>query len=492
MVFSSLLFLYAFLPLCLIFVHFSRSIKAQNIVLLVFSLLFYAWGEPLLILLMLGTATFAYLMGHIMEQPGRTAFERKLCVGITVVVMISSLATFKYLGFIVTQINLLPGVNLRVPQIGLPIGISFYTFQILTYVLDLYRGDAPLQKSWYKFVLYVSLFPQLIAGPIVRYRDVALQIDDRRITGSGIVAGINRFLIGLAKKVLIANQMGMVVSQVMDAKYLPTITGLEAWLGLIGFALQIYFDFSGYSDMAIGLGRMFGFEFKENFRYPYTATSITDFWRRWHISLSTFFRDYVYIPLGGNRQHQYRNMLIVWGLTGFWHGASWNFLLWGLYFFVFLTLEKRYWMKYMDTWAAWMKHAYTLVIVLFSWVLFYYTNLAEAGVFLLRLFGIGNGFWNAGARALFMNNLLMYIIAIVAMTPVVSRLRTLLAKYKLRLPSYEVREDPTDGHSILVTAHMRLSPALVALMVIWHTLLLFLTTASLAGSSFNPFLYFRF
>lgn len=492
MVFSSLLFLYAFLPLCLIFVYLSRSIKVQNIVLLIFSLVFYAWGEPLLILLMLGTASFAYLMGLLMETPGRSEKHRKYFLIATVVVMLASLATFKYLGFFVTQINLLPGLNLPIPGIGLPIGISFYTFQILTYVLDLYRKDAKLQQSWYKFVLYVSLFPQLIAGPIVRYRDVAEQIDDRQLTAAGIVAGINRFLIGLAKKVLIANQLGRVVAQVMEPDRLSSITAVEAWLGLIGFGLQIYFDFSGYSDMAIGLGRMFGFTFKENFRYPYVARSITDFWRRWHISLSSFFRDYVYIPLGGNRQHQYRNMLIVWGLTGFWHGASWNFLLWGLYFFVFLSLEKRFWRKRIEAAPRWISSFYTLSIVLFSWILFYYTDLGQAAVFTQRLFAIGTGFANARAGTLLLNNLLIYVVAVVAMTPVLAYARQYLAKLGIELPQYSVKEDVINGRSVLLTPRMNLSPGLVVALVVIHTAILFLATASLAASSFNPFLYFRF
>ncbi len=492
MVFSSLLFIYAFLPLCLILVYLSRSIKVQNIVLLIFSLFFYAWSEPVLILLMLGTASFAYLMGLIMERPGRTPGQRKLCVSATVIVMLASLATFKYLGFFVSQLNLLPGIQLPLPKIALPIGISFYTFQILTYILDLYRGDAKLQKSWHKFVLYVSLFPQLIAGPIVRYRDIAEQIDDRRLTPAGVVAGINRFLIGLGKKVLIANQMGQIVSRVMEPAHLSSITALEAWLGLLGFSLQIYFDFSGYSDMAIGLGRMFGFEFKENFRYPYIARSITDFWRRWHISLSSFFRDYVYIPLGGNRRYQYRNMLIIWGLTGFWHGASWNFLFWGLYFFLFLSVEKRFLRDRLAPAPRWITHVYTLLIVLFSWILFYYTDLSQAGIFIGRLFGAGTSFSNAKAKTLLMNNLLIYIIAIIAATPVVGLLRERLNTWGIHLPQYEVKEDGIDGRSVLVTSRVKLSPFLVVLMIILHTGILFLATASLAGSSYNPFLYFRF
>ncbi len=492
MVFSSLLFIYAFLPLCLICVYFTRSVRIQNVILLIFSLVFYAWGEPVLILLMLATATFAWIMGLLMESPGRTEKQRKIFVAITVAVMLSSLATFKYLGFIVEQLNVLPLVNLPIPKIGLPIGISFYTFQILTYVLDLYKGDAYLQRSWHKFMLYVSLFPQLIAGPIVRYRDVAEQIDDRELTVAGIAAGVNRFLIGLAKKVLIANRMGEIVAQVMEPAKIAGISTVEAWLGLIAFALQIYFDFSGYSDMAIGLGRMFGFEFKENFRYPYVARTITEFWRRWHISLSSFFRNYVYIPLGGNRKYQFRNMFIVWALTGLWHGASWNFILWGLYFFLFLSLEKLFWRKQMEEAPRVFSSLYMAVVVLGGWVLFYYTDLSDAGRFVLRMFGIGTEVFSAQARTLLLNNLLMYAVALVAMTPVVSKLRKSLDTWGVDLPHYEVQEDAIDGRSVLVTAHMKLTPALVVALVLMHTAILFLATASLAGSSYNPFLYFRF
>lgn len=493
MLFSSLFFIYAFLPLCLISVYLSKSIRAQNIVLLIFSLVFYAWGEPRLVFLVLGTATFAWIMGLIMEQPGRTERQRKLCLTAAIFVMLTSLAAFKYLGFFITQLNHLPFVNLAVPQIALPIGISFYTFQVITYVLDLYRGEVQLQRSWYKFALYVCVFPQLVAGPIVRYKDIADQIDNRQLRISQITAGINRFLVGLAKKVLLANPLGLIATQIMDPAKLSSISVLEAWMGLIGFALQIYFDFSGYSDMAIGLGRMFGFDFKENFQYPYVAKSITDFWRRWHISLSAFFRDYVYIPLGGNRKHQYRNMLVVWALTGFWHGASWNFILWGLYFFAFLSLEKRFWRESIENAGRVVSSLYMAAIVLGGWILFYYTDLGAAGRFTLRLFGIGGtGLLNTQAKTLFANNILIYLIAFVAMTPIVTSVRRYIDQQGLRLPYYEVGEDKAADRALVVKNRFHLTPVTTVILIVVQTALLFLATASLAGSSFNPFLYFRF
>lgn len=493
MLFSSLFFLYAFLPLCLLCVYLSKSIRAQNIVLLVFSLLFYAWGEAGLVLLVLATATFAWVMGLLMEQEGRSERQRKLFLTAVIVVMLGSLAIFKYLGFFVTQLNHLPFVNLNVPIIGLPIGISFYTFQVITYLLDLYRGQVKVQRTWYKFALYVTVFPQLVAGPIVRYQDISDQIDNRTLKPDMIAAGINRFLVGLGKKVLLANPLGLLATQLMAPEKLATITVVEAWMGLIAFALQIYFDFSGYSDMAIGLGRMFGFDFKENFRHPYVARSITDFWRRWHISLSAFFRDYVYIPLGGNRKHQYRNMLVVWALTGFWHGASWNFILWGLYYFAFLSLEKRFWREKIETAPRVVSGLYMGLIVLCGWILFYYTDLGVAGRFSQRLLGIGaSGFTSVQANTLLSNNLLLYLIAFVAMTPVIERLRKRLENFQIHLPYYTVGEDKANQRAILVQKRWRLTPMLTVLLICVQTALLFLATASLAGSSFNPFLYFRF
>ena len=335
MVFSNLIFLYLFLPVCLIAYFFCPGIRAKNAVLILFSLIFYAWGEPVYLLLMIASAAVNWYFGLLIERR-----RKKIFLILALVLDLGCLAVFKYAGFFMENLNAVFGASIPVPQIALPIGISFYTFQALSYTVDVWRGDVPAQRSFAKLLLYISLFPQLIAGPIVRYSDVAAQIDDRQFDASEAFYGATRFCIGLAKKVLLADAAGKVASQILDGS-LASNTTVAAWLGILLYTFEIYFDFSGYSDMAIGMGRIFGFKYMENFRLPYTAVSITDFWRRWHISLSSFFRDYVYIPLGGKKKHRLLNMAIVWALTGMWHGASWNFVLWGLYFFVILTIEKQ-------------------------------------------------------------------------------------------------------------------------------------------------------
>ena len=335
MVFSNLIFLYLFLPVCLIFYFLCQNIRAKNAVLIVFSLIFYAWGEPVYLLLMIASVAVNWGFGLLIERR-----RKKVFLILALVLDLGCLAVFKYAGFFVENLNALFRISLTVPQIPLPIGISFYTFQALSYTVDVWRGDVPAQRSFAKLLLYISLFPQLIAGPIVRYSDVAAQIDDRQFDASEAFYGATRFCVGLAKKVLLADAAGKVASQILDGS-LASSTTVAAWLGILLYTFEIYFDFSGYSDMAIGMGRIFGFKYMENFCLPYTAKSITDFWRRWHISLSSFFRDYVYIPLGGKKKHRLLNMAIVWALTGMWHGASWNFVLWGLYFFVILAIEKQ-------------------------------------------------------------------------------------------------------------------------------------------------------
>lgn len=341
MVFSSLLFLFYFLPAVLV-VYFIVPRKAKNIVLLIFSLFFYAWGEPVYILLMMFSICMDFFLGLWLERVRQNRERAKKVLVLAVVLNVALLAFFKYADFFVDNLNAVTGLAIPSLNIPLPIGISFYTFQAMSYLIDLYRGDVPVQRSIVAFGTYVSLFPQLIAGPIVRMRTVVGELADRRESFDDFSIGVKRFVAGLGKKVLIANTLGEVWSQVsaMEPDGLPVLT---AWIGVLAYTFQIYFDFSGYSDMAIGLGRMFGFHFLENFDYPYISKSITEFWRRWHISLSSWFKEYVYIPLGGNRKglsKQIRNILIVWLLTGFWHGASWNFVVWGLYFGVLLILEK--------------------------------------------------------------------------------------------------------------------------------------------------------
>ena len=470
MVFSSLIFLYAFLPACLLFNLAAGSTKTKNYVLLAFSLFFYAWGEPLWVILMILTGIFIYWTGiNIDRYRGRQ--RSRFYLVLAIIGALSSLAIFKYLGFAVENLNALTGLSLHVPKFSLPIGISFYTFQTLTYAIDLYRGETKVQKSAANFLLYEALFPQLIAGPIVRYKDVADMINHRVMTYSGFSRGISRFLIGLGKKVLIANYAGQLVEKTIGSG-LASLSGGEAWIGILAYTIQIYFDFSGYSDMAIGLGRMFGFEFLDNFNYPYTATSITDFWRRWHISLSTFFRDYVYIPMGGNRQHQVRNMLVVWGLTGLWHGASWNFILWGLYYFLLLFVEKKYFGPVLKKLPSFVGHAYTLLAVILGWVFFYFTDFGQLTRMLLLMSGFsGQPAWSIQTGLLLQNNLLFFVVAAVASTPLAARL---VARLK------------TTGQ--ITTYH----PALSILTMAVNVLLLFASTAALVGSTYNPFLYFRF
>ena len=338
--------MYLFLPICLLLYFILHGIKARNYLLLVMSLLFYAWGEPKWIILMIVTTLIDYGAGLLVDQYRGQKLAKWALAG-SVVITLSFLAVFKYLGFFNQNLNQIFGAELPTQIFNLPIGISFYTFQAITYVVDVYRGKAQVQRSYANLLLYVALFPQLIAGPIVRYTDIAAQLENREMTLPGFSKGITRFVTGLGKKVLLANIAGQVATSLIGGD-LSKASVLGAWLGIFAYTFQIYFDFSGYSDMAIGLGHMFGFTYVENFNYPYISKSITEFWRRWHISLSTFFRDYVYIPLGGNRRHQLRNMFIVWALTGLWHGASWNFVLWGLYYFVFLAIEKLFLGKFLE------------------------------------------------------------------------------------------------------------------------------------------------
>ncbi|MCH5351879.1 MAG: MBOAT family protein [Acutalibacter sp.] len=390
MVFSSLVFLFAFLPLAITSYYLFRNRTYRNAVLLVFSLLFYSWGEPRFIVLILLASLAAYLGGLLLDHFARRQKPglKKLIFVVTVVLLTSNLLVFKYLNFFSDNLNLLFPGALSLPRLVLPIGISFYTFQILSYVIDLYRGEIKVQKNYFYLTLYVSFFPQLIAGPIVRYQTIEDEILHRQESFEGVVKGVKRFLTGLAKKVLIANNTALIAEIIYKGD--PAVYGtLFYWVAALSYALQIYFDFSGYSDMAIGLGQMFGFHFLENFNYPYTALSVTDFWRRWHISLSTWFRDYIYIPLGGNRVKRSRwifNLLVVWALTGFWHGAQWNFLLWGLYYGVILLLEKLVLDKFLQKLPKLLRWCYAMFVVLIGWVIFNLTDPGQMGYALKMMF----------------------------------------------------------------------------------------------------------
>ncbi|MEE0222773.1 MAG: MBOAT family O-acyltransferase [Lachnospiraceae bacterium] len=435
------------------------------------SLLFYAWGEPKWIILMIVTTLIDYGAGLLVDQYRGQKLAKWALAG-SVVITLSFLAVFKYLGFFNQNLNQIFGAELPTQIFNLPIGISFYTFQAITYVVDVYRGKAQVQRSYANLLLYVALFPQLIAGPIVRYTDIAAQLENREMTLPGFSKGITRFVTGLGKKVLLANIAGQVATSLIGGD-LSKASVLGAWLGIFAYTFQIYFDFSGYSDMAIGLGHMFGFTYVENFNYPYISKSITEFWRRWHISLSTFFRDYVYIPLGGNRRHQLRNMFIVWALTGLWHGASWNFVLWGLYYFVFLAIEKLFLGKFLEKLPAVVGHAYALFIIVVGWVFFYFDDVSRLGQMLKLMFGFSG---QAGVlptdTVLLKNHLVFFLVAIIACIPVSKLVKALLIRFSRKGP---VQESLAGAAGIL-----------------YDVALLFFSTAALVGASYNPFLYFRF
>lgn len=465
MLFSSISFLYYFLPVVLA-VYFLVPACMKNGVLLFFSLIFYAWGEPKYVFLMMSSIGLTYVFGLLIERyRGKKA--SKVCCGISVAVSLSFLLYYKYADFFLENINQLTGQNLPLLKIALPVGISFYTFQMISYTVDIYRGESA-QKNVVHLALYVSMFPQLIAGPIVRYTDIARQLDRRTHSMALAASGIRRFLIGLGKKVLIANQLGELCSafRASDEKSV-----LFYWLYAVAFALQIYFDFSGYSDMAIGLGRIFGFRFLENFDYPYTAVSITEFWRRWHMSLGTWFRDYVYIPLGGNRVGKGRwlcNLLVVWMLTGFWHGAAWNFVIWGLFFALLLSLEKLWLLEALQK-HRWIGHFYVLFLVTVSFVIFNAESLGQAAADIGGLFGMG-GIPLLSAEAVY--SLRSFIVVLIAAA---------VGSIPFWKPLFfRIKEKPQAAKALNVA-----EPAALLL-------LLLAVTGYLVDGSFNPFLYFRF
>ena len=486
MVFSSLLFVFAFLAICYGLYMIVPGIKARNMILLLFSLVFYAWGGPSFLVLLLLMTLVCYLGGLLI---GRYQSRRKLWLVMTLVVCLGLLGYYKYTGFFLTNVQAIFGVPEMIPAITLPIGISFYTFQLLSYVIDVYRKEVPAQKNYLTLLLYAALFHQCIAGPIIRYSDVNEEIMERRIVRSDVAKGITRFASGLAKKALLANGCAAIVADLVEApadfagtpvEYLSTVSGAGILLAALCYMLEIYLDFSAYSDMAIGMGLMIGFHYRENFNYPYIADSVTDFWRRWHISLSSFFRDYVYIPLGGNRVAVWRNilnLLAVWFLTGLWHGASWNFVLWGLYYFLFLIFEKFVLRlsKNSHGLARVLRTAATLVIVCFGWMIFYYTDLSMLGTAIAGIFcGNGNPFVDMAVKTKFLGNIFFLIVAILACTPIV----------------------PAIGRFFEKKRAAGQSPALVAVYdavtAILPVGLLFLSLLSLVGDSFNPFLYFQF
>ena len=464
MVFSSLLFLCIFLPAVLLCYNLSKNLTYRNIVLIVFSLVFYAWGEPVWVLMLLFSAMVDYTCGRVIDKY-RGKWQQKAALLSSLIINFGILITFKYSGFIVGNISAILNIDIPFSGFSLPLGISFYTFQTVSYTIDVYRNDTPVQKSPLKYLTYLSMFPQLVAGPIVRYADVAKQIDERTVTREDFEYGVYRFTQGMFKKVLLANSAGAVATSLLGSN-LGQASSLTAFLGMLMYTFQIYFDFSGYSDMAIGMGRFFGFKFLENFNYPYISLNATEFWRRWHMSLSSFFRDYVYIPLGGNRKKQIRNIMVVWMLTGFWHGASWNFILWGLYYGVILIIEKKLFNQKLLKLPKPLGLVYSSVIIFFGWTLFYFTDMGQITVFLKALFGFNGGFYDLTALTTLLSNVFLIVLLFVSSTPYPKNLYLKIC----------------EKHPAVATV---CTPVLIlTVMGVAFTLLV--------GQTYNPFLYFRF
>ena len=466
MVFSSTIFLCVYLPLVLLGYYICPK-KGKNLFLLIVSLIFYAWGEPKYVFLMIFSILVNYVFGLLMDKHRENKKRLKLLLVISVIIDLGLLSVFKYTDFIITNINSVFDTGFDLLNIALPIGISFYTFQAMSYTIDVYRDDVRVQRNLIDFGMYITMFPQLIAGPIVRYTDVQDQLAVRNVTAADFSEGIMRFVVGLGKKVLLANQMGAVWTQIYALG--GDISALMAWTGAAAYTFQIYFDFSGYSDMAIGLGRMFGFKFPENFRYPYESVSITDFWRRWHITLSTWFKEYLYIPLGGNRRglaRQALNLLIVWTLTGFWHGAGWNFVMWGLYYFAILFIEKLFLLKALDKLPRLFRHAYALLLIVIGWVIFASDDVSVMLPYLGSMFGANGALGGMDVYTLLTRAALM-VICCVASTELPKRLLVTAAGKMNEKAAFTVK-------SVLTLT-------LLALSVVF-----------LIGDSYNPFLYFRF
>ncbi len=463
-VFSSLTFLFAYLPITLL-LYFITPLKGRNLVLLIVSMLFYGWGEPVYIGIMVLSTLIDYIHGLLVEKYRADDRKARWFVAQSVIFNLLLLGFFKYWDFLAANLSMLPGVSIPQLHIPLPIGISFFTFQTMSYTIDVYRQDAPAQRNILTFGTFVTMFPQLIAGPIVKYKIVAENLDHRKHTVENFALGAQRFTVGLAKKVLLANAIGRLWEQSLAAQGAGTLTVFGGWLGLLAFGFQIYFDFSGYSDMAIGLGQIFGFRFNENFDYPYLSASVSEFWRRWHMSLTSWFREYLYIPLGGNRggtAKTLRNILIVWFCTGFWHGASWNFVLWGLYFAAWLILEKYVLHDFLGHTPRWMRRIYTLLAVFVGWGIFAIEDIKKCGQYLAVCFG-QSAVWSAADGYTLRSYGVILLVLIVASTTVGKQTWE-------RLPE---------------RARQIVTPVLMLAG-------LFLCTAYLVDSSYNPFLYFRF
>lgn len=468
MLFSSIVFLFSFLPAVMI-LYYLLPVRFRNVILLLASLVFYAWGEPVYLFLMLLSILFNYFSGLDIARNLQDKRAAKRSLVFNLIINLAVLGFFKYEGFVLDTLNGILPVHISYHALPLPIGISFYTFQILSYIIDVYRGNVKVQTNLPNFALYVTMFPQLIAGPIVQYADVDEQLASREVSWTKFGEGSMYFIRGLAKKVLLANTSGMIFTEVSGLAK-DNIAVMTAWLGAFAYMFQIYFDFSGYSDMAIGLGKMFGFEFNMNFNYPYVSKSITEFWRRWHISLSSWFRDYVYIPLGGNRVSKIkhiRNLLIVWFLTGLWHGAAWNFVAWGLYYGVILIIEKYFLSPVLDRLPDVVRHIYSIVLVVIGWVLFFSSSFGQAADYIRVMFGAGaHGFADRESMYLLTSNLILWLILIFGSTPLVH------FRYEHMLRSK--KWNTTIINSVVYAA------------------LFIVCIAYLVTETYNPFLYFRF
>ena len=473
MVFSSITFLFYFLPISLA-VYFATPPRGTNFVLLLASLFFYAWGEPIYIVLMVFSILLNYVFGFLIHNARGGKSSAKLMLGLAVAFNLLLLGFFKYANFLIANLNVFFDIGIQAINLPLPIGISFYTFQAMSYLIDLYRGEVKLQKNLINFGTYVSMFPQLIAGPIVKLRDVEPFINplSRSHSRENFAYGVRRFIIGLGKKVILANGSGMIWTNISSGDF-SGISVFTAWIGIIAFTFQIYFDFSGYSDMAIGLGRIFGFKFQENFNYPYVARSVTEFWRRWHISLSTWFREYVYIPLGGNRKglrRQFFNIFLVWFLTGFWHGAAWNFMLWGLYFAVWLVLEKFFLKRLIEKMPSAIRHVYLMLIVIVSWGIFSLESGGAIAEYFRIMFGLGGAELIDGqAKYLILSYGIFFMI--------------------LALGSTEM---PKHAATRFINAAGRDSAKGILVENTFFIALLVISIAFTVASTYNPFLYFRF
>ena len=468
MVFSNIFFLYVFLPALFLAYFVIKNNAYRRAVLIAFSLVFYAWGEPVYVFLMIGLVLADYIFGLLIAKT-RQVWLRKFWLVIAIVSNLSILGVYKYLGFFTETLNFIFNVTIPVVKLSMPIGISFFTFQTMSYVIDVYRGDADVQKSFFRLLLYVSFFPQLVAGPIVRYKDIEMQLSDRQVSLEKLNDGMFRFSVGLVKKVLIADCCDTAITALLS---LSDVTFAGRWAAALFFTLQLYFDFSGYSDMAIGLGRMFGFEFLENFNYPLVSRSATEFWRRWHMSLGSFFRDYVYIPLGGNRHDQQRNILVVWFLTGLWHGASWNFILWGMYYGFLLMWEKKHYLKQIERMpkviSFVISHIYTIFITVFGFAIFYF----EKDLFknLGYLFGIGcKSVSDIFTTSIVMDNVLLLAAACLFSAPIIPALWKWLKEHA----------------KISYTAERIIKTVCVIAFVS-------VSTIRLVGDTYSAFLYFRF